>query len=193
MTYFPARLLVLSVLGACSAIPERDTFPLLSFANLEPIAIGVMAVDVKTNTFPSRLAPNVEHLSPVSFDEALTAWAEARFVPYGVGSIRLEVSLQTGTIHERRLTVDRGLGGLFKNEQAVEYEARIQVTMKAIGPDGVRHAEVESEAWQIRTLPEIATPTDRQLLLFEMVETTIHSMDRQIIPEFRQYFFAYIL
>ena len=168
-------------------------FPELSFVNLTPISVGIANVAVETGSLPSRQPPNVEHLSPVSFGEAVRAWSKARFVSNGVGSVRLLIELETGAIREQRLNVDRGLGGLLKNEQAIEYEARVQVVIKAIGLDGVVYAEVKAETWQTKTLPESASSLDRRTLLFEMVEATMQAMDQKIIPEFRKYFSTYIL
>ena len=188
---YTAFLVMLMV--ACSTVEDPAVFPALSFANLEPIALGVAHVEIKPAPLSPLQPPNVEHLSPVSFEEAVTGWANRRFSANGVGPTRFVVELNSGSLIERRLAVDSGLRGLLTNEQAIEYEGRIQVTLMALDGGGVVQAEASSEVWQTRTMAENVTPDDRQMLLYEMIETLVQSLDKEIIPEMRQYFGDYVL
>ena len=155
--------------------------------------MGVGRVEIKSAPLSPRQPPNVEHLSPVSFEEAVAAWTKRRFNANGVGTTRLVIALNTGTLIERKLAVDSGLRGLLTNEQALEYEGRIQVTLTAVGSGGDVRAEASSEVWQTRTMAENATPGEQQMLLYEMVETLVQSLDKEIIPEMQKYFGDYIL
>ena len=186
-------LLCAVILAACSTVAEPAVFPSLSFANLEPIAIGVSNVEVMDAPVLSRQPPNVEHLSPVSFEEAINAWANRRFAANGVGSTRLTVALNSGSLVENQLTTNRGLRGLLTNEQATEYEGRIHVTLRAIDRDGIVRGETSAEVWLTRTMAEDASHEERQMLLYEMVETLVQSLDDQIISEMRQHFGTYLL
>ncbi len=181
------------VLTACASGNDRATFPDLSFENLETVALGASSVTLTFASAPSRQPPHVEHMSPVSFCDVVSAWSNRRFAANGVGNTRVVVTLELGTITERALDVDDGVRGMLKREQATEYEARVKVAVRALGPDGQQRAEAVAEAWQRRTLGENATLADRQTLLFEMVEATVMAMDAQLMPEMRQRFADYVL
>lgn len=165
----------------------------MTFENLESVPLGASAVTFDAVNTSSRQSPNVEHLAPISFRDAVSAWSARRFTANGVGDTRVTVTLEQGTITERALEVDDGVRGMLKREQATEYEARVKVAVRAIGPNGQVRAEAVAEAWQRRTLGENATFTDQQTLLYEMVEATVMAIDTQVLAEMQQRFANYLL
>ncbi len=185
--------LAVGMLVACSSIEDPEVFPALSFANLQPINLGAESVRVQPGPLMSRQFPNVEHTAPVSFESALRAWSSARLRANGVGNIRILVELESASLTERRLPTDSGLTGLLKNEQAVEYEARIQVSIKAVDATQTVRAQAESEVWHTRTMAEDADAGERQLLLYEMVEATMFALDDEIVPELNRHFSDFVL
>jgi hypothetical protein len=170
-----------------------SSFPALTFANLTPIALGAQALKMNVATPVSRQPPNVEHLSPVSFNDAVTAWADRRFEPNGVGDTVIEITVEEGSIIERALDVDGGIRGMLKKEQAAEYEARLKLTIRAVGPDRGQRASAAAEVWRTQTIGEDASLSDRQAALLAIVEETVNAMDTRLMPDFRRYFADYIL
>ena len=144
-------------------------------------------------TASNRRPPNVEHLAPLSFNDAVTAWADQRFEPNGVGDTVIEVTVDHATITERALDVDGGIRGMLKKEQAVEYEARLSVSVRAVGPSGQQRSATSAEVWRTQTVGEDATMADKQKVLFDMIEASVRAMDAKLIPDFRRYFANYVL
>jgi len=160
---------------------------------LPAISLGASSVAFADETGAAAPASDAERLAPTSVRDAVAVWASRRFVANAVGETRVVVSLEEGSITERALDVESGLRGLFKNEQSVEYEVRVKVIVRAIGPDGQQRADAASEAWQARTLGEDADIAEKQMALFEMIEATILAMDRELMPGLQTYFADYLL
>ena len=180
-------------LSACVSSDEVLVYTELSFSKLEPIALGAASVSLEEQAKLSRQSPNVEHLSPVSFEEAIAAWSRARFLPNGVGTTRIRIIIERGTIIERPLDVDGGLRGMLKVEKETEYEARIKVAVVAEDSDGRERARVGAEVWKLRTVPEGISAFEKQKVLLEMVEATVLALDQKLVTELRSYFSDYVM
>jgi len=154
------------------------------------LSIDATAVDIRSSA-PSTEYPQVGHRSPVTFEEALNAWAKAHFVLTGNSVNTFRITMRQGTIVEKLLPIKRGIAGWFKKEQATEYEGNLEVEVAVVDPNGQILGTTSGKANLTRTMPEGSTDEKKQVVWGEMVKEAFDNLDKELLPNIRQYMGAY--
>lgn len=188
-TFRPFALLAaVLVLTSCATADRPEVYPKITFTHLPFIQLESASLQVVNQYRPPLRSPNVEHLSPVTFENAVRSWAQHRLRPTGVGRDQIVVTLTEGSITEKVLPTDTGITGAFKKEQAVEYEAVADVVVQLVESDGTVRAEATGRAWHSQTAGEKLSDHDRNMIWIGMIEKTLNELDTRIEAGIRQYF-----
>ena len=179
-----AAVLLLPV--ACETPAPAPVFPDLTFAHLTPIGLDVSTIEVIENYVSPLRAPNVEHEFPVSPAKATLYWAQRRFRATGSGR-RGRVIIQDASVIATPLSVKKGVGGLFSNEQSVRYDARIEVRIEVTSPLGGRSSFATAAVKRSRTAAEEISLNDRHQLFFDLVSALLDDLDVAAIKSMRQH------
>lgn len=174
--------------SACSTPEKANIYPETTFRHLAPVNIDAASLDVQIVYKSPLRSPNVEHLSPTTFPKAIRTWSSQRFTLTGNRADRLVVILDEGSITEKALQVDTGLTGKFKKEQAVEYEAVLEVRVQVVNAEGAVRAEASGRAWRTQTAPEGISDYDRRMLWLTMIENAFNILDKDIVAEIKRVF-----
>nr|WP_184435218.1 hypothetical protein [Roseospira goensis] len=166
-------------LAACTDPPDRPVFPTLAFSHKPPFLFRAARVDVRSEYNRPGRPPHVEHEMPLAPDRAAGQWAEDRLQANGTGDAVVRFTVHDASVVEKRLTVERGLSGLLKNEQAESYHAQLEGTVEMVDAlTGIALAAATAKVWRSQTLPESATANARDRMWFDLVEALITDFDR---------------
>jgi len=175
---------------AFGAFPAAAQAP-IGFADASTLSVDAVSVDIRPSA-PSTEYPQVGHRSPVTFEEALNAWAKAHFVLTGNSVNTFRITMRQGTIVEKLLPIKRGIAGWFKKEQATEYEGNLEVEVAVVDPNGQILGTTSGKAKLTRTMPEGSTDEKKQVVWGEMVKEAFDNLDKELLPNIRQYMGAYV-
>lgn len=175
-----ALVAVLAV-GACQSKPPMQKLPEISFADKRPIRLNVAELRIEPVYQPPLREPNIEHLMPVSPEAATVRWAQDRIKPMGsVGSGAARVQINDARVVRIPLKTDKGISGLFKEEQAERYEGSLDVAVQILDPRNLTIADVVARATRTKSVPEGVSPNERDRVLHELTETLIRDIDGQM-------------
>lgn len=184
-----ALLLVAVTVTACATDgPPRRGIPELRFTNLPPLQLAAQGPQINSLYVSPLRNPNVEHLMPVSPERAIRQWVQDRLHTTGTGLDSVVVEIRDASVVETRLQTKSGLTGFFTDDQEAKYDAKANVVVRLVGPDGKTKAEAFASAWRTRSLNEKASLADREQVWFELVEQLMRDMDQQLDSGIRQYF-----
>jgi hypothetical protein len=126
----PAVLAIAATLalGACTSAPPRPQARQISFANLAPISFDVARIEVVQQYQPPQVAPNVDHLTPISPSDAIRRWANERVRAMG-SSGTMRVIIKDASITETHLAGTTGVRGAFTTDQSERYDGRLSVDL----------------------------------------------------------------
>jgi hypothetical protein len=136
--------------------------------------------------------PQVGHLAPTTFEQALRAWAAQRFQLTGGSVNTLRITLKEGRITERILPITTGIRGWFKKEESVAYDGVLSLEVAIVDPNGTVLTKAESTAQVGRTLIEGATSADKAATWAEMVKTAFDNADRELAARLRETMAEYV-
>jgi hypothetical protein len=191
----PKRALVLAVILAFAAPARSDDAPGAAapdFAAGPTYQVDVSALDVRIENPPPATYPQVGHLAPMPYDQAVRAWAEARFRPTGASVNTLRVTMREGAIVEQVLPIKRGIRGWFKKEQSVQYDATLSVDVAVVDANGAVLATAQGTSKQSQTLLEGATTDDKRAAWASMVKATFAALDTALDGPLRQNLGQYV-
>lgn len=192
----PSKIIISLVLSlgvaACSTSEQPETYPKVTFSHLNTLNVDAARLDIKLLYKAPLRTPNVEHLSPLSFENAVNTWASQRFETNLSSGNSIAILIKEGSITEKTLPISTGLSGAIKKEQQFEYESVLDVEVQIIGPDSSVRGDVTSRVWQRRTIEEGASDYEKRLLWLELVEAAVNELDTQLERRFRQDLSAYI-
>lgn len=190
----PFRALSLAVscalfaaLTACkSAPPPRPSFPDITFTHEQPIRLNVARIEVVDEYAPPLAAPNVEHLFPISIAAAAERWARDRLQPVGTDGVA-RVIIRDASVRETDLRRTGGIRGAFTTDQAQKYDGRLEMLVEITAGRGTQSGNTSAIALRARTVPENITLNDRDRVYFELAETLLHDIDRELERNISQY------
>ncbi len=189
-------LLVAAVAGltACaSEPPPQRAFAELRFTNQAPLVFGAQGPEV-INRFQAPMAdPHVEHLMPLSPEKAIRTWANDRLQATGVGTNTLRVIINNASVTETPLDTKGGVSGFFTDQQEMRYDARADVAVQVVDPQGRVRAEAISNVYRSRTLNEKASLAERERMWFQLVERLMQDLDTQLSTGLRQHFREFLV
>lgn len=183
-----------ATLAACSSeAPPTRAFPELRFTHEAPLVFGTQGPEVVSRFTPPLADPHVEHLMPLPPEKAIRTWAADRLQATGVGSNTLRVLINNASVTETPLDTKGGVSGFFTDQQELRYDARADVVVQVVSPDGRVLAEATSNVWRSRTLNQKASLAERERLWFRLVESLMQDLDSQLSTGLRQYFRDYLV
>lgn len=192
----PRSRLLLSVLvalglgvtaAACTTeAPPRKAFPELRWTHKQPLVIAAQGeaggpVIVQEFT-PPLSGDHVEHLMPLPPQQAIATWARDRLRTTGVGDRTLRVVIRDASVTERALETKGGISGFFTDEPEARYEARVDVDVQLVKPDGTVERSNRLTGWRTKAISEKASLADREAAWFAMVEALMGDLDAQLGP-----------
>lgn len=183
---------IVVALWGCSTTEPSQTFPEVTFGHLPQIQVNAARVEVRVQYKSPLKSPNVEHLSPLSFEQALNTWASHRFITDISSENYVVVRINEDSITEKELPMDTGLTGALKKEQEYEYESVLEVEFKLLTPSGTSLADANTRVWQRRSVTEGLSQYERRMIWLEMVEKAVNEFDRQLQSRLNQNFKNYM-
>ncbi len=178
------RIAILSFLGlvlaACTSVTTAPDFPELTYGHLQPIRLDVASLEVIDAYRPTLQDPNVEHRAPVQPAAPARRWAEDRLVSAGAGSRRAVYTIKDASIIETKLEPTGGLKGIFTKDQSERYDGTLAVELAIFGPSGSREGTATATATRSRTVPENVTLNERERIWFQMVESMMSDLNREL-------------
>lgn len=181
----PSRLVLalaaVLALGACQTKPPIQKLPEISFADKRPIRLNVAELRIEPQYQSPLREPNVEHLMPVSPEAATVRWAQDRLKPMGsVGSGAARVVINDAKVVRVSLKTDKGISGLFKEEQAERYEGSLDIAVQILDQRQLPIADVVARVTRTKSVPEGVSPNERDRVLHELTEALIRDVDAQM-------------
>lgn len=189
MLAVPVAVLV----GCASAPPPRPVFPELTFGHLGAFTFDASGVELVNEYAPPLQRPNVEHEMPLPPATAATRWANDRIKAGGRSGRGVRVIIRNAAVREAELPKSSGLKGLFTTEQAVRYDAELEMVVELRSARGFRDAFASAGARRSVTVSEGATLNDRDRIWFGLVEELMAELNRELEKNIRQFMGAYLL
>jgi len=182
------------LLHGCTNPPARPRFPTIGFAHKTPFLFLAQRVEVRSEYNRPNRPPNVEHEMPLAPDRAAGQWAEDRLQANGEGDSVVRFTVHDASVIEKRLSVERGIGGLLRTEQAESYHAQLEGTLEMVDSlTGISLAAATAKVWRSQTIAEDATINERDSIWFGLVERLIGDFDAAITAEIRTHLSSYLL
>lgn len=174
-----AALIAASTLSACDSRPGGSLPPYISFSDKRPIQLDVGQLEITPEyQSPGRL-PNIEHLIPISPEAGTVRWAQDRLRPMGRSGYA-RVLIKDAHVVESQLPVDKGVSGLFKEQQAQRYEANLEVAVQILDERHMPVADVVARASRVKSVPEGLSLNERDRILTELTESLVRDIDSQM-------------
>lgn len=180
------------LLAACNPAPQPPSITPIDFSGKAPISLNVAEIRVVENYQSPLNAPNVEHLFPTSPAKAVKTWTSQRLRAAGTAGI-LEVVVDDASVIEKELPKTEGVRGLFTDDQAERYDARLRVTMRLYAGDrAISDAEGNVNVVRARSINEKATLSEREQFYQQIVIDMMQQFDSEAEMRLRQYFSNYL-
>lgn len=182
-------------LGACESVaPQMQRLPEISFAHKQPIQLNIAELRIDPQYQPPGRKPNIEHLMPVSPESAAVRWAQDRLRPMGAaGSGAARMIIADARVVEVPLPVEKGLTGLFKEQQAERYEGFLDISIQILDQRNLPIADVVARATRTRSVPQGISLNERDRVLHELTEDMITDIDNQMDGLIRTYMARWVM
>ena len=118
-------------------MPAAPVTTAISFADKEQVparghhAGGAGNADTSPTSYPY-----VTNRAPVTYEQAVKAWAAQRFNLTGGTPDVVRVTLRTGSIVEKLLPVHTGISGWFHKDQSAEYTGTLDILIEIVDANG---------------------------------------------------------
>lgn len=190
MLFRPSRVVMALacalVLAACESKPPVQKLPEISFASKRPFSLDVGQLEIVPEYVSPGKRPNIEHMMPVSPENATVRWAQDRLRPVGRSGFA-RVVIKDAHVVEVPLKTDKGFTGMFKQEQAERYDGNLDVAIQILDERHLPVADVVARASRTRTVPEGVSLNERDRVLYEISEALINDINsqmEQLIPTY---------
>lgn len=179
-------------LAACESQPVVQKLPELSFADKRPYQLNVGQLEIVPEYQPTGRRPNVEHLMPLSPENATVRWAQDRLRPMGKSGFA-RVLIKDAKVVEVPLSTDKGFTGMFKDQQSERYDGSLDVAIQILDERHFPIADVVARATRSITVAEGATLNERDKVLFGLSEGLIRDIDTQMESLVRTYLSRWLM
>lgn len=179
-------------LAACESQPVVQKLPELSFADKRPFQFNVGQLEIVPEYQPTGRKPNVEHLMPLSPENATVRWAQDRLRPMGKSGFA-RVLIKEAKVVEVPLSTEKGFTGMFKDQQSERYEGSLDVAIQILDERHFPIADVVARANRTNTVAEGATLNERDKVLYELSEGLIRDIDTQMESLVRTYLSRWLM
>lgn len=187
-----AMVLGAGLLAACAQTPPPEPLPELTFAHLDSIKLNVASVEIVENYVPPLRGPNIEHLFPQPPSQVARRWAEDRLRALGTEG-RAQFVIDTASVVETRLKVEKGLRGAVTIDQTTRYDATLTVTLEIRNDRGFRQAFATASAERSQTVPEDLTVNERRAIQHQLVEDVMTDLNATLEAKIAEFLSAYRL
>ena len=179
------------LLAACETTVPDQRLPEMTFGHLDAITLNVADIQIVTAAANESAAGDAGFKFPVTPEKALLRWAEDRLRAGGnQGTARFTI-LAAG-VTETQLKLDRGITGLFKQEQSDRYDATVEASLEILDNRGFRRTIATARARRSTTIGEEATINERRRRWFDFVEQLIGDFNIEIERVIRRHMVEYI-
>ena len=199
MTSLPLRArrafatLLLLVAGLVWAVPAGAQEPIaLSLPDRPAVMVAATTLDVRNADASPTGYPYVTSRSPVTYDQAVKAWAAQRFKLTGGSVNTLRITMRQGSIVEKLLPVTKGIKGWFKKDQNAEYTATLDIEIAIVDPTGNVLTTAEGKSFATETIREDATSADRTNTWLTLVKKTFDTLDSDLATRMRTTMTGYV-
>jgi hypothetical protein len=169
----------LALLAACDTPPMRQSFATLTFQDRPPIRLDVAQIEIVNAYKAPGAAPNVDHLFPQKPADVAAAWG--RDVLRAVGQRGLATyTIVDAAATEAALPRSRGMAQIFRTEQSERYDIRIAVKLEVGNPLLAKTGEVTAAATRSQTVAEDMTLNEREAVWFQMTESAMRELDKEL-------------
>lgn len=179
-------------LAACESQPVVQKLPELSFADKRPFQLNVGQLEIVPEYQPTGRRPNVEHLMPLSPENATVRWAQDRLRPMGKSGFA-RVLIKDAKVVEVPLSTDKGFTGMFKDQQSERYDGSLDVAIQILDERHFPIADVVARATRTHTVAEGATLNERDKVMYELSEGLIRDIDTQMESLVRTYLSRWLM
>lgn len=190
MFFRPSRVVMalacVLALAACENKPPVQRLPEISFADKRPFNLDVGQLEIVPEYVSPAKRPNIEHMMPVSPENATVRWAQDRLRPVGRSGFA-RVVIKDAKVVEASLKTDKSFTGMFKQEQAERYDGSLDVAIQILDERHMPVADVVARATRTRTVPEGVSLNERDRVLYEISEALISDINtqmEQLIPTY---------
>ena len=183
-----ALVVPLLLTGCETPVPENN-FPEISFTHEQPIRLDVATVTVKEPPPPAVGGKSIDYELPVSLRKTAARWARERLKPVGRTGEAV-VTVEQADVTEERLKKTGGIRGAFVTDQTERYRGVLRMSVAVTTPRGEAVARAQGE--RVRTVAEDATLADREKIWFEMTETLMRRVDKELDGQIRRHMSNYV-
>jgi hypothetical protein len=189
---FAAISLAVGLLAACAEVSPPNPLPELTFAQLDKIQLNVASVEIVESYIPPLRRPNIEQFFPVSPSQVARLWSEGRLAALGTEGRALFI-IDTASVVETLLPVEKGLRGAVTVDQASRYDATLVVTLEIRNNRGFRLAFATARAERSLTVAEDLTLNERNMIQFRLVEDLMNDLNVALETKVAEFLSAYTL
>lgn len=186
-----AAVFILALTG-CQEPPNVPRGDQLSFSQYQPFKMNVASIEFVDEYRSSGQKPNVELQFPTPPAEAMKIWVRDRVKAIGSENT-MQVIIKDAGVKETALPRTEGLKGVFTNDQAFRYDARLAVEIRIYSASSaLSTASVSAAATRMATLPENASVVKRDALFNDMTRGLMDHLNAELERGFNTYFTDYI-
>jgi hypothetical protein len=173
-------------LAGCQTQPPIQKLPEISFADKRPIHLDVGQLEIVPEYVSPAKKPNIEHMMPVSPENATVRWAQDRLRPMGRSGFA-RVVIKDASVVEVPLRTDKSFTGMFKEQQSARFDGTLDVAIQILDERHLPVADVVARATRTKSVTEGASLNERDRVLYEITESLIRDIDGQMDGLIRSY------
>ena len=180
------------LLAACQApLPPPPVYREITFTNESPIALNVASIEVDDEYIPPLKRPNVDQEFPVRIAAVARRWAHDRLSAVG-GERTARVIIKDASAVAVDLPKSVGLRGAFTNDQAVRYDARVEMIVEIRDDRGFPLATISATSLRSRSVTNDITLNDRDRVFYDMTAAMMRYEAAALARNIHRYMPAYI-
>ncbi len=176
MTRFVAAALFLG-LTACVA-PTLKPFTINTFQDETPVALNVREITVESHLTKYDRLPHIESKMPVTPEQALTRWAQNRFVTANSNAPTKMVV----NITDAYMTQSKQESGSWYTFDNVRYRLTYQVDVQFKRADKVVYTQ-NVTGWETHSLPQKSSLADKEDAWQTMLNAMVAKVNNKIITD----------
>ncbi len=181
------------LLFAAWALPAAAQEPIaLAPPDKPPVMVEATTLDVRNADASPTTYPYVTSRSPVTYDQAVKAWAAQRFKLTGGSVNTLRITMRQGSIVEKLLPITKGIKGWFKKDQNAEYTATLDLEIAIVDPNGKVLTTADGKSYATETIREDATSSDRTNAWLNLLKKTFETLDGDLVSRMRTTMTGYV-
>lgn len=175
---------ILTLLSVSCANNDKEVVWDFNFYNLEPFVFKAATVEIIDLYQPPLVEPNIEHTFPISPATATKAWVKSRIKVDGSNGAII-VRIIDASVVSSSLPTAGGLMGLLFDQQAVRYQASLEVEIEYQGNLALK-SSAQTLVTRSRTVPESVTLKELDHIFHNLLEGLMADLDRQLSTAINQ-------